>query len=153
MRGGWLLAVVLGGSAAYGCDCTEPSVKVKRDHSDIVFRGTIMELRASKAAVPLSELGLGNDTSEIAVFRVGRIWKGDVGETFEMPAFVETSACMGFWPDFLHVGSELIVYATRRGSVYYTQICGFHKPVRDDKGRVVKDVAELGPGKPPKKKR
>ncbi|HEY4362174.1 MAG TPA: hypothetical protein VGN17_14455 [Bryobacteraceae bacterium] len=84
---------------------------------------------------------------KIAVFRVTRVRKGDVPETFEMPAVEETSMCTGFWPDFLKVGAALLVYASRFGSLdYYTSICGFHKLAKD-----AKDLRELGPGDEPKK--
>jgi hypothetical protein len=88
----------------------------------------------------------------MAVFRVSRVWKGDVGETFEMPAVEETSACMGFWPSDLKVGSDLLVYAWRVGSAYYTGICGSHILAREN-GKDAKDFEELGPGAKPKTKK
>ena len=140
----WCLAFVLSVPFAYACGCIEGSVRAKKDYSDVIFRGTIIELRDSTIdhSSPLFE-----DTKKIAVFRVSRVWKGDVGETFEMPAVKETSACTGFWPSYLKVGSDLLVYAKRQGSDYYTAICGLHKPAKD-----AKDLEELGPGEDPKSK-
>jgi hypothetical protein len=90
---------------------------------------------------------LFEDTKKIAVFRVNRVWKGDVGETIEMPAVKEASTCTGFWPLYLKVGSDLLVYAKRQGSEYYTAVCGLHKPAKD-----AKDLEELGPGEEPESK-
>lgn len=116
----------------------------------MVFRGTIVELKNSDRALTIPS-GLVDDTRKMAVFRISRVWKGEVGETFEMPAVRETSACMGFWPSYLRVGSELIVYANKHGSEYYTSICGNHKPVKDANGKDAKDLSELGAGEEPKK--
>jgi hypothetical protein len=96
--------------------------------------------------------GCVRDTQKLAVFRVSRVWKGEVGETFEMPAVEETSACTGFWPKYLKVGSDLLVYARRFGSQYYTSICGSHKLARDANNKDAKDFEVLGPGEVPQKK-
>ena len=60
-----------------------------------------------------------------------RVWKGEVGATFGMPAIEETSACWGFWPRLLKVGvgNDVLVYATQwpgetdDTSVFVTNIC------------------------------
>lgn len=62
-----------------------------------------------------------------------------------MPAVEETSACIGFWPDYLKVGIDLIVYAKKSGSEYYTSICGNHKVAKN-----AKDLEKLGPGEEPR---
>jgi hypothetical protein len=115
--------ITLVAGSAYACGCTEPSVQAKKEHAEAIFRGTIIALRGSKATAE-TPYALFRDTGKVAVFRVSQIWKGDVGETFEMPAVEETSACVGFWPDYLTIGSDLLVYAGRIGSWYYTGICG-----------------------------
>ncbi len=112
----------------------------------MVFRGTIIALRDSESAADLSGLFRFRDTKKIAVFHVNRIWKGDIGQTFEMPATEETSMCIGFVTSYLIVGNDLLVYASRYGSEYYTSICGFHK-----RGKDAKDLRELGPGQDPRK--
>jgi len=122
--------------------------------ADVVFRGTIVELRdtdVDHSDPSLRKLGLRefNDTKKIAVFRVARVWKGDVGITFEMPAVEETSACIGFWPDLLHVGADLIVYARKRDAYYFTGICGGHKPAKVSNDKDAKDLRQLGPGREP----
>lgn len=131
----------------YACNCTEPSVEAKRDYAEIIFRGTIVELRDSSKPADISP-GFARDTKKVVVFKVTRVWKGHVGQTFEMPGIEETSACIGFWPDFLKVGQDLLVYASRFGSSdYRTSICGRHKPAKDAE----KDFKTLGPGKEPER--
>jgi len=134
-----VFAMLLVGSA-YGCECSEPSVQAKRHDSDIVFRGTVTAFRES---TPSTDKGPPvRYTGRIAVFSVVRIWKGEVSRTFEMPEALETTACIGFWA-FLKTGEDLLVYATRIGSEYYTAICGFYKAGKS------KDLKKLGPGKEP----
>jgi hypothetical protein len=104
--------------------------------SEIVFRGTVTSFLDSGSGY------------RIAVFRVSRVWKGKVKETFEMPALQEISACMGFLPK-LEIGSELIVYAHRpvpSNPELFPIVCNTLL-VRD-----VKDIAELGAGKKPSSK-
>lgn len=138
-----LLAVVCG----YACDCREPSVQVKRDQADLIFRGTIIELRDTPGPERISS-GFGRDTRKTVVFKVIRVWKGQVGEAFEMPGIEETSACIGFWPSYLKVGEDLLVYASHFGrSDYMTSICGNHKAAKEAE----KDFKSLGPGKEPQR--
>jgi len=60
----------------------------------------------------------------IAVFHVSRVWKGVVGEKFEMPVVELKYAPVGydqFWANFLVVGNDLLVYAMRaKGASEYT---------------------------------
>jgi hypothetical protein len=138
-----LLAVV----RCYACDCKEPSVQAKRDHADIIFRGTIIELHDSSKPATIAA-GFAHDSGKVVVFKVTRIWKGHVGETFGMPGIEETSACIGFWPGSVKVGQDLLVYASHFGTPdYLTSICGNHKPAKDAE----KDFKELGPGKEPER--
>jgi hypothetical protein len=136
-----LLAV----SICAACDCSEQSVEAKRDFADIIFRGTIVQLRKTSKSSDIS-VGFGRDLKETVVFRVSRVWKGQVGQVFEMRAIEETSVCWGFWPDFLKVAEDLLVYAKSvQGSEYLTSICGNHKPAKISE----KDFKILGPGKEP----
>ncbi len=102
--------------------------------AEVVFRGTITEISA------------GN-----VVFRVDRVWKDDVGPTFNMPDFRETSACLGFWPAYLQIGNDLLVYAERippgsKGDPYITSIC-----TRTNLSSAAsEDFKKLGRGKPPR---
>lgn len=144
--------IILGAGIACACGCIEPNVEAKKEHADVIFRGTIIALRDAKVAGDFPT-GWVHDTKKVAVFRVTRVWKGDVGETFEMPAVEETSTCNGFWPPYLKVESDLLVYARRVGSAYYTGICGSHKLAKDSNGKDTKDFEELGLGAEPLKKK
>jgi hypothetical protein len=135
------LSLVLAVGSVYGCDCREPSVEAKRDDSDIVFRGTIIAFRESP--VRTDKGPTVRYTGRIAVFRVVRIWKGEVSQTLEMPEAMETTACTGFWTS-LKMGEDLLIYASRIGSEYYTAICGYYKGAKS-----AKDLKKLGPGKDP----
>jgi uncharacterized protein YihD (DUF1040 family) len=143
MRALALLVTVVGLCAA--CDCREPSVAAKRNDADLVFRGTIVELRKSTKPTNIRG-GFGRDRKETVVFRVSRVWKGQVSQMFEMRAIEETAACVGFWPPLLKLGEDLLVYAKRiQGSDYLTDICGNHKPAED----AGNDFKILGPGQEP----
>ena|SRR5258708_33688162 len=145
LRSVLVLAVSVG--TAYACDCREPKDKRPfRDHSEVIFRGKIIELRDSQKPAGFGP-GMVYDLKEMVVFRVSRVWKGDIGQIFEMPALEETSMCIGFWPDYLKLGADLLVYANRsENSEYFTGICGGHKLAKD--GR--RDFRMLGPGKSPR---
>jgi hypothetical protein len=131
-------------SATWACSCREITVKEASDHADVVFRGTIVSFRDS--AKDFGIPGVFKGTKKLAVFHVTRVWKGDVGQTFEMPAVEELAACTGFWSKFLKEDTELLVYANRarRDSEYYTSIC-----TRTALASKSKDYEELGSGKEP----
>jgi hypothetical protein len=136
-----LLLVVLA-RTAFGCDCVAPSVRGAKKHAEVVFRGTIIGFRGST----VDDAGLIGP-AKIAVFRVTRVWKGQVGPDFEMAAFAEGAACIGFWPSFLRVGNDLLVYAYQiNGPPYITDICS-----RTQLASATKDFTQLGPGHEPKK--
>jgi len=85
----------------------------------------------------------------MVVFAVDRVWKGDVPRTFEMPALKETFGCVGFWPTYLEIGKNLLVYAFQingKGD-YFTSICFRTAPVED-----TRDVFSLGFGYTPSSK-
>jgi len=67
-----------------------------------------------------------------------------------MPALRETSACIGFWPDLLEVGNDLLVYADRhppnsKEGAYFTSICTRTRMWKEAR----EDLRELGAGKAP----
>jgi hypothetical protein len=131
---------------SHACTCSDPTVLVAKQRSQAVFRGTITALRPTGKDYK-AERAFG-DTEKIAVFRVSRIWKGEVGPTFEMPAVVEFGGCWGFVPQFLKVGAELLVYAQRPpGMDYQTNICSRTRFIK----YAEKDLAELGVGEEPKR--
>jgi hypothetical protein len=95
-------------------------------------------------------MGVAGDPGKIAVFKVSRVWKGDVGPIFEMPAREETGGCLGFWPRLLKVGNDLVVFAyrwpgaTAGASAFDTTICS-----RTDLAKGNEDLSALGAGYEP----
>ena len=130
-------AFIIVASLALGCDCNWPNVRDAKRRANIVFRGRITGFR---------DTGKGY---QMAVFSVDRVWKGNVTATFEMPALEEGAACLGFWPNLLKVGKNLLVYAYRfpKETDYITDICTRTSDVERSK-----DFADLGPGRAPKSK-
>jgi hypothetical protein len=126
---------ILVGSMALiqACDCITLPAKQAKQGAEVVFRGTITALH-------------GSGNSRIVVFKVSRVWKGKVKETFEMPALEADYACLGFLPAYLKIGNELIVYAHRFSPAdhdYFPVVCN-SLPVKD-----VTDIAALGRGRKP----
>lgn len=117
------------------CDDVEISTKDAKRASEVVFQGTIQEFR-------------GSGTDRNVVFRVSRVWKGRVGQTFEMPA-IETggSLCDAFWQGLLAPGNELVVFASR--SPFFDQK---YLPLRQKSTLVSRsrDSGKLGQGHKPK---
>jgi hypothetical protein len=127
---------------AHACECSDPTVLVAKQRATVVFRGTITALRPTG-----KRPAFDGDTGKIAVFRVSRVWKGEVGQTLEMPAAEEAGGCWGFAPQFLKLGAELIVYARRlAGMEYETNVCSRTQFVK----YAAEDFKELGPGEEPK---
>ena len=119
---------------AQAWSCAAPTVNEAKKNAGIVFRGTITAFRDS------------SNGERFAVFRVIRVWKGKVPETFEMLAFEEQAACIGFWSPFLTIGKDLLVYAFQSSSTsaYYTDICTRTALAKDSK-----DFEKLGRGYAP----
>ena len=130
-----MLVVAISSGFACACTCDAPGVSSARRHADVVFRGTITQFRDS---------GKG---WRILVFKVSRVWKGDVHDTFEMPAIEEGAACFGFAPRLIRGWNELLVYAYRikPDSDYITDICS-----RTALAAETTDYKQLGPGRRPK---
>jgi hypothetical protein len=142
-----VLVFVFVGSA-FGCECRTPSVSVALERASIVFRATIVELRPSDR--PSALHGMVEDTQKVIRFKVIRVWKGNIGETFEMPALLETTACWGFWPDFVKIGNELLVYASPFSNTteYVTDVCTRTRLAKDASS----DFRQLGLGEDPKRR-
>jgi hypothetical protein len=130
-----VIGIAMIAGIASACECSVPSVGAAARHADVVFRGTIASFRES---------GHGY---RIAVFKVSRVWKGDVKEVFEMPAIEEGAACLGFPPPLIRGWNELLVYAYRiePGSDFITDICS-----RTALASKTTDYKQLGPGHKPK---
>ena len=84
------------------------------------------------------------------MLQVARVWKGEVGTTFEMPAYEEAAACWGFDRRWLKVGNDLLVVASSltvdpAGTpIFETGICSRTAFAAENK-----DIEELGPGYDP----
>ena len=119
------------------CDDVEVSAKEAKHFSEVVFQGTVEGFRGSGTDRP------------IVIFRVSRVWKGQVGPTFEMLAIqTRGSICTAFWKGLLAVGNELVVYASRHfvpGSKEYL-------PLRSKTTLASRatDITALGRGHKPK---
>jgi hypothetical protein len=140
------IAILASAGSLYACDCSNPPLEDIRARADVVFRGTIVSLRP---AVGPQGFGDTLDTGKVAVFRVTRVWKGEVGPMFEMPALEETSACWGFWPKLLKAGNDLLVFAFRipdatGGFIFETGICSRTATAKDNA-----DIQALGLGYEP----
>ena len=134
---------------AHACFALPSTVRQHKAAADVVFRGVIIGMQYREIR-NLSDILEFEREPRVVVFRVGRVWKGDVGETFQMPAIENPGGvCIGFRPGLLKVGNELLVYASRvkRGPefVYMTSI---------DSAILAKDsrdFSELGPGRAARK--
>jgi hypothetical protein len=121
--------------AAVCCEVTALSVKNALKQAQIVFRARVTEIRASEI-----------------IFRVNRVWKGRVPETFSMPNLTwSATPCMpGFYEGYVKSGTELLVYARQ---VPYLKVSGY-VPTPDSRTAPVEyakqDLKRLGPGHPPK---
>jgi hypothetical protein len=142
MKAALFLAMMSGGLVS-ACICGDPTVQAATEDADVVFRGTLIALRPTNKRTGFEGPGF---TPKIAVFRVSRVWKGDVEPIFEMPAMSEDSTCRGFASGFLKVGAELIVYAFRSEGEYFTGVCTRTRFMK----YAAKDFQELGPGEEPK---
>jgi len=145
MRSKLLIVSALSIGSVYGCSCKEPTVQQAKSGAEVVFRGTIIAMRDADPNAKVPTYG-AKDTKKIEVFRVERVWQGQVGQVFEMRALEETSMCIGFIPSHLRIGNDLLVYASRvsNGPDYYTNTC-----TRTALAKNTKDFDELGPGKEP----
>jgi len=151
MRGIVALFVFLQFSAqfVYACSVLPFSARQHKAGADVVFRGVITDM-PYREIKSLSDILEFETEPRVVVFRVNRVWKGAVAETFQMPAIENPGGvCIGFRPGLLKVGNELLVYASRvtRGPefVYVTSI---------DSATLAKDskdFRELGRGRAPRK--
>src|SRR5262249_19369492 len=93
-----IFAVIFALQTALCCELVVPDVEGAARRAEIIFRGTITEIRESDI-----------------VFRVDRVWKGRVGTVFVMPkiAWRDTPCLPGFYQAHVSVGAELLVYARK----------------------------------------
>jgi|ERR1022692_5056246 hypothetical protein len=132
----FLMVLLLSIRVIAQCDDVELSVKQAKRLSEVVFQGTVEELK-------------GSGVNRTVTFRVSRVWKGRVGTTFTMPA-IETHGglCTAFWMGLLLPGNELVVYASRRFMPDYKG----YLPIRQKSILLssARDIGRLGRGHKPK---
>src|SRR5580698_416047 len=97
-------------SVASACSCVTLPLSQEKRGSEVVFRGTIAEIRQGTV-----------------YFRVETVWKGNLGRTFEMPD-VTGLGCDGFLPSLLVEGNDLLIFARRLhrypgDNDYFTALC------------------------------
>ena|SRR5260370_32623380 len=96
MKGVVLVCFAWNAASAVGCECVPLSLNEAKAVAEVVFRGTITDIRAGNVS-----------------FRIDRVWKGNVGRTFDVPDFPESAACIGFVPKWLRAGNDVLVFAAR----------------------------------------
>ncbi len=117
------------GSAVAGCSCDRLSVAAAYNSAEIIFEGKILNVTG-----PISP---GSWPAGNVIFAVSRVWKGNVSATFEMPAVVVGSSCLGFYSFLLKPGNLLLVYARRvawtpKGEKgYFTDACARTQNLKD----------------------
>jgi hypothetical protein len=137
MKTAFVLFLAIGFRAATATECDCPSsVGEAKKYADAIFRGTITDIR-----------------EKTVYFQIARVWKGNVTKVFTMPEVrdSEMNVCVGFLPDHLRVGNDLLVYANRseptisKTDDYRVNACSRTNFAKD----AGFDFAELGPGFPP----
>ena len=124
---------------AEACPCIPTTVRESVADADVVFRGTIVSIRSHPN--PLArELPV-----RVAVFKVTRVWKGDVREKIEVRVAGDPF-CQSFPKKLMMVGNELLVYANKRSgtSEYFSTMCS-----RTALAKGATDLRELGEGRTP----
>src|SRR5690349_13294890 len=82
-------------SATWACSCIPPTAEQALPQVSVVFRGVLITHRGNSA-----------------VFKVKEQWKGNIGSLVEVEwRDGSRGDCNGFWPKFLKVGNELLVFA------------------------------------------
>ena len=122
----------------HACDCIDVGAKQSKRGADIVFRETVAALRDSA------------EGDCAVVFRVDRVWKGEVTETFEMLWLESDYACFGFPSGMLKVGNELLVYGSTFGSRTVQRYPYLSMPCATKLAKLATDIAQLGRGHKPK---
>ena len=130
-----LLAFSVLGSLASACTCYALPAKTAKEVSEIVFRGTVVMEHEGK-------------WGRVAVFRVSRVWKGQVPETLELPVF-QIGCGIGFQSP-VEIGQEWLVFAGRLASADNDFVPGgCTTQLANNAQKLLKD---LGPGRKLKSK-
>lgn len=92
---------------AFACSCPRASVEEAKSRADIVFAGTVED-------VTYVDAGQQWEPRVLVRFKVARVWKGEIAESFTMHTNVEASSCSGFFRETADPGEVLLVYAHAR---------------------------------------
>jgi hypothetical protein len=129
-----VLFLAIGVRVVTANECVCPySVEEATNYADAIFHGTITDIR-----------------EKTVHFQAVRVWKGNVKRSFTMTEIRESeiNPCIGFLPDHLRVGNDLLVYAKRFRSTtsnpgaYFINSCS-RTNFANDAGF---DFLQLGPG-------
>jgi len=132
------LALSLSVSLVHACDCIDVGAGESKRGADIVFRGTVTGFRDSVKG------------DRLVVFRVNRVWKGTIKQSFEMLALESGHACFGFGHGFLRVGNELLVFGSTFGSDKIQEFPYLSMHCATKLAKDAKDIQQLGRGRNPK---
>jgi hypothetical protein len=91
-------------ASALACTCSEQSVPDALEHADVVFAGTVKDVRMVDDAKDW-------EPRVIVDFDVARVWKGEVGQSFTLHTNLEHSSCRGMGNSLAKPGEVLLVYA------------------------------------------
>jgi hypothetical protein len=92
-----LATVTLPSAAARACSCAVSDVPSAREQATHVFEGVVTR-----------GLPAEGDTPERVEFRVERVWKGAVSQTFAVAASLGMSMC----PPYFEVGQRYVIYTS-----------------------------------------
>jgi hypothetical protein len=107
---GFLMTVPLIGmqsAPARACSCApDSSVELARTKADVVFAGTVEEVTPVDSSIGTPRMVLR--------FKVARVWKGDVHESFAMHTHIGSGTCSGIFREMADPGEVLLVYGQGR---------------------------------------
>ena len=98
-----VLFLLLAPQCAYACTCRPMGIAESKRDADVVFAGTV-------TGVDVVDTETNWEPRIVVTFSVARVWKGAVGQTFQMHTSYEASSCGGFPREMAQPGSTLLVY-------------------------------------------
>ncbi|WP_127932772.1 hypothetical protein [Nonomuraea polychroma] len=79
--------VVVTSTAAHACDCADLTPAAAKEHAEVVFTGTVVEVRRDGTQ------GLGPPTPAVYTFRADNVYKGAPAAGFTVSSNVDTASC------------------------------------------------------------
>jgi hypothetical protein len=130
--------VLLSPTSAQACSCVRGDVATHAGWADVVFTGTLVEMRP-----PPDRLILSSGDPATYSFDVDRVHQGRVGPTAEVRSAVSGASC-GL--EGMRTGSRYVVFATRDDGLW-ANLCGGTQLLRPAVIRRLDGV--VGPGRAP----